>query len=100
MFGYGLNFQHCSHMTFFPSHSYEQWYQAVRRSWRFGQTQPVTVDLITTEGGQNTLANLQRKAAQADAMFDSLIAHMNRAINVSRSQTFDTPIEVPGWLRG
>jgi hypothetical protein len=64
---WGLNWQHCHRMTYFPSHSYEQYYQAVRRSWRFGQTEPVTVDVITTEGGQNTLANLQRKAAQADA---------------------------------
>jgi len=38
---FGLNFQHCSHVTFFPSHSFEQYYQGVRRCWRFGQKNPV-----------------------------------------------------------
>jgi hypothetical protein len=95
---WGLNWQHCHRMTFFPSHSYEQYYQAVRRSWRFGQTQPVTVDLITTEGQSRVLDNLQRKAAQADAMFDSLITHMNAALAVERTKYSPTPVEVPTWL--
>ena len=84
-------------MTYFPSHSYEQWYQAVRRMWRFGQTQPVQVDVITTEGGRNVLANLQRKAEQADAMFTALVQHMNDARDIDRV-TYDTPVEVPAWL--
>ena len=68
---WGLNWQHCHRMTFFPSHSYEQYYQAVRRCWRFGQKHPVTVDIVTTEGGANVFRNLERKAAQADRMFES-----------------------------
>ena len=95
---WGLNWQHCHRMTFFPSHSYEQYYQAVRRSWRFGQTRPVTVDLITTEGQARVLDNLQRKAAQADAMFDALIEHMNAALAVERSKYTPTPVEIPVWL--
>lgn len=98
MFGYGLNFQHCAHMTYFPSHSFEAMYQAVRRSWRFGQKHPVTVDVITTEGGQNTLANLQRKAAQSDVMFDSLIKHMTDSLAVGRRDDFNTEMEIPTWL--
>lgn len=47
--GFGLNWQHCAHQTFFPSHSFEQYYQSVRRSWRFGQTRTVQVDIVTTE---------------------------------------------------
>ncbi len=93
---YGLNWQHCHRMTYFPSHSYEQYYQAVRRMWRFGQTEPVTVDVITTEGGSRVLANLQRKAAQADAMFTALVQHMNEALAV-KAHTYDQPIEVPPW---
>ena len=81
-------------MTYFPSHSYEQWYQAVRRSWRFGQKSPVIVDVITTEGGRNVLANLERKAAQADAMFSALVAHMNDALAIT-SATYENPVEVP-----
>lgn len=94
---WGLNWQHCHRMTYFPSHSYEQYYQAVRRSWRFGQTRPVEVDLITTEGGQNVLANLHRKAAQADQMFTELVRHMNDAIAVD-PYVYDQEIEVPAWL--
>jgi len=84
-------------MTYFPSHSYEQWYQAVRRMWRFGQTESVRVDVITTEGSRNVLANLQRKADQADDMFTALVAHMNHARDIDRA-TYDLPVEVPAWL--
>lgn len=95
---WGLNWQHCHRMTYFPSHSYEQWYQAVRRCWRFGQVQPVRVDVITTEGGANVFRNLERKAKAADKMFDALTAHMRDALNIARSVTYDRKIEVPSWL--
>jgi len=94
---WGLNWQHAHRMTYFPSHSYEQWYQAIRRMWRFGQRSPVVVDVITTEGGRNVLGNLQRKADQADDMFTSLVAHMNDALNIEQV-TYDNPVEVPKWL--
>lgn len=94
---WGLNWQHCSRMTYFPTHSYEQYYQAVRRSWRFGQVEPVRVDLVTTEGGRNMLANLHRKADQADEMFTELVAHMNEARGVE-PHNYDEKIEVPAWL--
>lgn len=96
--GWGLNWQHCNRMTFFPSHSYEQYYQAVRRCWRFGQQHPVTVDIVTTDGASRALANLERKAAQADRMFDALVAHMRGAINIRRGVDYQTPVEVPQWL--
>src|SRR5690606_41494381 len=63
---WGLNWQHANHMTFFPSHSYEQYYQAVRRMWRFGQQRPVTVDIIETEGEARIQENLRRKSEAAD----------------------------------
>lgn len=84
-------------MTYFPSHSYEQWYQAVRRMWRFGQESTVTVDVVTTEGGRNVLANLQRKATLADQMFSALVAHMNEARDVD-PHDYSNRIEVPAWL--
>lgn len=95
---WGLNWQHCHRMTYFPSHSYEQYYQAVRRCWRFGQQHPVTVDVVTTEGGRKTLANLQRKAESADAMFASLLAHMQDALTIDRRPDYTNRIEVPAWL--
>ena len=96
---WGLNWQHCNRMTYFPTHSYEQYYQAVRRSWRFGQTRPVVVDVVTTEGGRKVMDNLQRKSVAADAMFDSLLTHMNAALRIERAAGFSIPVEVPAWLR-
>jgi len=95
---WGLNLQNCHHVTFFPSHSYEQHYQGVRRCWRFGQKHPVTVDIVTTEGEKSVLKNLQRKAAAADRMFSSLVAEMHRAETVDRSITFTQQETVPTWL--
>lgn len=95
---WGLNFQHCAHVTFFPSHSYEQYYQAVRRCWRFGQKSPVRVDVVTTEGMRGVKSNLQRKAEQAGRMFDRLVAHMNAAITLDRQESFVTAEAVPSWL--
>lgn len=95
---WGLNWQHCHRMTFFPSHSYEQFYQAVRRSWRFGQRHPVTVDIVTTEGGRRALENLRRKSEQADAMFDALVGHMNDALAIRRTNDYPNAVEVPAWL--
>ncbi len=95
---WGLNYQHCNHVTFFPSHSFEQYYQAVRRCWRFGQKRPVTVDIVTTEGERGVMRNLQRKAEQADAMFSRLVAEMNQALAIERSNNMTKKIEVPSWL--
>lgn len=98
MFGFGLNLESCAHMTFFPSHSYEQYYQSVRRCWRFGQTSPVRVDVVTTEGEAQVMKNLQRKADAADKMFSQLVAFMNDAIKVNRDNQFINRQELPAWL--
>jgi len=95
---WGLNWQHAHHMTYFPSHSYEQLYQAERRMWRFGQTQPVTVDVVASEGVAGILANLQRKARQADRMFDALLAHMSDALRIQRRTDYNHRIEAPSWV--
>ena len=95
---WGLNFQHCNHVTFFPSHSFEQYYQAVRRCWRFGQKRAVKVDIVTTEGERGVMSNLQRKAEQADAMFSRLVDEMNHAMHIERSNNMTKKMEVPEWL--
>lgn len=94
---WGLNWQHAHRMTYFPSHSYEQMYQSVRRMWRFGQTKPVEVDFITTPSTSAVLANLRRKATAADQMFAELVAHMNNAAGID-PHTYDQDMEVPSWL--
>lgn len=95
---WGLNFQHCAHSVSFPTHSFEEYYQSIRRFYRFGQTQPVVSDIVTTEGEKSVLANLQRKAAAADKMFRDLVAHMNEAIQIDRSVKFTKQEDVPTWL--
>ena len=95
---FGLNWQHCAHVVYFPSDSYEQYYQAVRRCWRFGQTRPVVVDQIITDSQERMLSNLLRKAQAADAMFSTLLAHMNEALSIDSSRKFTKGLEVPKWL--
>ena len=95
---WGLNFQHCAHVTFFPSHSFEQYYQGVRRCYRFGQRRPVRVDIVTTEGERGVAKNLQRKAMAADRMFDALVAHMTEAVQHDRQRMFGQTEEIPAWL--
>lgn len=96
--GFGLNWQHCAHQTYFPSHSFEQWYQAVRRCWRFGQRNAVTVDVIASEGEAGILSNLKRKAAQADAMFQRLVELMHRELKIDHKISYNEREEIPEWL--
>lgn len=98
IFGFGLNFQHCAHVVTFASHSYEQYYQSVRRCWRFGQTRPVTVDLIVTEGERGIADNLHRKSAAADRMFTALVEHMHESLTIESGYQFTKDVEVPSWL--
>lgn len=95
---WGLNFQHCNHTTFFPSHSFEQYYQSIRRCWRFGQKRPVHVDIVTTEGQDSVLKNMQRKQRQADEMFGRLIQHMQDGMRLQIEQGNITKAEIPAWL--
>ena len=95
---FGLNWQHCSNVVTFPSHSWEQYYQAVRRCWRFGQKNPVKVTIVTTEGEHDVMKNLQRKANQADRMFDLLVENMNQAIKVDRGIEHNQSQRLPSWV--
>ena len=96
--GFGLNWQHCHHQTFFPSHSFEQYYQAVRRSWRFGQTHNVKVDLITSEGESGVMANLIRKSENAELLFQNLVRLMGAENFVTIPNDHNTKTKLPSWL--
>lgn len=73
--GWGLNWQHCARIVFVGlSDSYESYYQAVRRCWRFGQTRPVEVTIIASNREQAVLENVRRKEQQAQEMFRQLVA--------------------------
>ena len=95
---WGLNWQHCAHVVTFASHSYEQYYQSVRRCWRFGQTRPVVVDVVSTEGEQHIRENMARKASAADVMFSELVQHMNTSMRIHRERRDIHAMELPAWL--
>jgi hypothetical protein len=95
---WGLNLQHCNHMTFFPSHSFEQYYQSVRRCWRFGQKNPVTVDIVLTEGERKVIQNQQRKARAAGEMFERLVEEMNNSTAIQKTENHTTKQEPIAWL--
>ena len=95
---WGLNWQHCAHVVTFASHSYEQFYQSVRRCWRFGQTQPVTVDVISTEGEVHVRDSMMRKAAAADVMFAKLVQHMQDALHIQHAIDPGIAVRIPSWV--
>jgi len=73
MTGMGLNWQHCNHTVFFPTWSYEQYYQAIRRFWRFGQTDNVVCDLVVSDGQSRVIQALDKKAKKADELYTNLV---------------------------
>jgi hypothetical protein len=75
--GFGMNWQHCADTGFVGmDDSFEQFYQAIRRFWRFGQTKPVTCHLIASELEGATVANIKRKEADAERMASAMVMHM------------------------
>ena len=95
---WGLNFQHCAHIVYFPSHSFEQYYQAVRRCWRFGQERSVRVDVVMTEGERKVMQNLQRKSEGAGTMFEHLVREMNHSVGIQKINNAVNAQGVPSWL--
>ena len=80
MMGFGLDWSHCAHMAFVGrSYSYETWYQAVRRCWRFGQKRTVHVHLIVAEGETEIGRVIDRKADDHSRMKEAMRAAMRRA---------------------
>lgn len=101
--GFGLNWQHCSDMAFVGrSFSYEAWYQAVRRCWRFGQTRPVNCHIIVAEGEDQIGRVIDRKSEDHARMKRAMADAMRRA--TSRTAEIKVPyrpthlMEVPAWL--
>lgn len=78
MTGMGLNWQHCNHSVFFPTWSYEQYYQAIRRFWRFGQTSEVNIDIVISEGQGRVIRALQEKTEKAKKLYENLVLNANQ----------------------
>jgi hypothetical protein len=87
--GFGLNWQHCNKMAFVGlNDSWEQVYQAIRRCWRFGQTQPVDVYYISSQLEGNVIKNLERKNKQAEEMMQAMIVEMKDFTAKELSETY------------
>ncbi len=106
--GFGMNFQHCSDMVFVGlSHSFEQYYQAVRRCWRFGQAEPVDVTVITSDLEGAVKANIERKERDAEQMIQEMaeytrdITRRNVRATVREVTEYNPTIrmKIPDWLR-
>jgi DNA modification methylase/superfamily II DNA or RNA helicase len=83
MFGWGLNWQHCHRVYFLGiGHSYEQYYQSIRRCWRFGQKSPVSVTIVIGNGEGSVAANVRRKERDAAATADGIVANMKTEMDV------------------
>lgn len=79
--GFGMNWQHCSNMVFVGmSNSYEQYYQAVRRCYRFGQASEVKVHIVTTDVEQASVRNVMRKKEDSAEMADEMVARASASI--------------------
>lgn len=105
--GFGLNWQHCRNAVFVGlSDSYEEFYQALRRNWRFGQKRSVNCYVITAETEGAVVANIRRKEAQASTLADSMVEHMRELMQIElhgAARTKDPympmrPMELPQWM--
>lgn len=94
---FGLNWQHCNHTTYFPTYSYEQYYQAIRRFWRFGQKNKVFVDLILSDGQVKIMESLLVKKDKAVKMFEELSNNVNSNYDIVKKD-FDKEISLPSWI--
>lgn len=84
MCGFGLDWSHCARMAFVGrSYSYETWYQAIRRCWRFGQKRPVKVHLVVAEGESGIGRVIDRKSADHEKMRSAMRSAMRRATSRS-----------------
>ena len=106
--GFGLNWQHCARMAFVGvTDSFEAYYQAVRRCWRFGQKRPVEVHIFASEREGAVVANLKRKEHDAQAMADALsqetLAAVQSEVLGARRESNpyipDARIVIPNFMR-
>jgi SNF2 family DNA or RNA helicase len=93
----GLNWQHCNHSVFFPTWSYEQYYQAIRRFWRFGQKNDVTIDMVISDGQTRVLEALEQKTQKAIQLHKNLTENVNRSFE-NKVKEFNKPILTPNFL--
>ncbi len=97
MTSFGLNWQHCNHSVFFPTWSYEQYYQAIRRFWRFGQKNDVVIDMVISDGQTRVLEALQQKTQKAIELHENLTKNVNGSFTNIKKE-FNKNIIKPKFL--
>jgi len=94
----GLNWQHCNHTVYFPTWSYEQFYQSIRRFWRFGQEMEVTCDMVISEGQGRVIEAIEQKTQKAIELYENLVENANRDFSHVTKQ-FDQTVKLPEFLK-
>jgi superfamily II DNA or RNA helicase len=93
----GLNWQHCNHSVFFPTWSYEQYYQAIRRFWRFGQKNDVTIDMVISDGQTRVIEALQQKTQKAIELYENLTKNVNQSY-IHKTKEFNKEVIKPNFI--
>lgn len=104
IFGYGLNLQMCRHMAFCGlSYSFELLFQAIRRCWRFGQTEPVNAHIVIAETEGPVLSAIRRKERQYEELQAEMITAMREEQLAARYRSarydHDEEMRIPEWLQ-
>jgi hypothetical protein len=108
MFGHGLNWQHCYQELFLGlGDSWEQYYQGIRRCWRFGQKHPVEIVIVTSDAEQSVADNVRRKELEAATLAEEIIKHAKDAMRAEvigtdkQSETYNPtkPMKLPKWAK-
>lgn len=107
IYGFGLNWQHCNKMIFTGlSDSYEQYYQAIRRIWRFGQKEEVDVYIVTSEAEGAVKDNVERKEKDSEKLITEMVKHTQKILTEEIRGTSRQTIEyyatetmkLPKWM--
>lgn len=94
---FGLNWQHCNHTVFFPTWSYEQYYQAIRRFWRFGQKKSVLVDIVLSDGQKRVIDTILMKTDKANNLFTLLNANLHQHLELKKT-IYKKQFELPNFI--
>lgn len=95
--GFGMNWQHCANVAFVGlTHSYEQFYQAVRRCWRYGQRRDVSVHVAVTDIEAGVVRNVKAKEAAMETMQDQMVRFTSDAIKAEITATARESIKYEG----
>lgn len=107
IYGFGMNWQNCHNIIFCGlSDSFEQFYQALRRCWRYGQTETVTAHIVISDREMNVLDNVKKKQAQMETMQANMIElmrevtmrEMKKTTRITETYKPEKQMEVPAWI--